>query len=283
MLRTLMSALPIVGASVLLASCAGASSGGAGGATANGPVPNASAMAPAEDVVTRDVVYATVNGDTVTGYLAEPLTQATAPLPSVVMIHEWWGLNDNIRMMARRLAGEGYRVLAVDLYGGHTAQTPAEAGTMASAVGHDPQAAEANLKQAADYLIRHEHATKVGILGWCFGGGWSLRGALAMPSEIDAAVVYYGQPITDASRLQALDAPLLGIYGGRDQGIPVDTVRAMESQLKQLGKDVTIFVYPAASHAFANPSGRSYQPEAAEDAWKRTLSFLAAQLKGAQG
>jgi carboxymethylenebutenolidase len=244
------------------------------------PVPNAADRAPAQDVVARDVGYVSMGGGTVTGYLVRPTAAGGTPLPGIVMIHEWWGLNDNIRTMARRLAGEGYAVLAVDLYGGKTAQTPQEAQTLMAAATRDPAANLANLRAAMAYLADHEHAPKVGIIGWCFGGGWSLRGALNDPGRVDAAVVYYGQPVTDPEQLAHLDAPLLGLYGGQDQGIPVARVREMEQALKTLGKDVTFQIYPDAAHAFANPSGTSYRPEAAEDAWRRTTEFLARTLKG---
>lgn len=244
------------------------------------PVSNASEQAPAQDVVAREVNYATVNGQPVTGYLVRPTTAGDRPLPAVVMIHEWWGLNDNIRMMARRLAGEGYAVLAVDLYGGKSAQSPQEAQQLMAAAMQAPEAATENLRGAAQYLAGREKAPKIGIVGWCFGGGWSLRGALAMPQRIDAAVMYYGQPITEAAQLRALDAPLLGLFGAEDQGIPVEKVREMERTLESLGKQVTVQVYPGAGHAFANPSGNAYRPEAAKDAWKRTLDFFARNLKG---
>jgi carboxymethylenebutenolidase len=243
------------------------------------PVANAADLAPAQDVVARQVSYTTSGGQPVNGYLARPTAAGDSAIPAVVMIHEWWGLNDNVRTMARRLAGEGYAVLAVDLYGGKVAQTPQEAQQLMAAATQDPQSATANLRAAMDYLADQQHAPRIGILGWCFGGGWSLRGALAAPERIDAAVVYYGQPVTDASQLARLDAPLLGLYGEADQGIPVARVREMEAQLKQLGKDATFQIYPGAAHAFANPSGTSYQPEAAEDAWRRTTEFLAQKLK----
>ena len=118
----------------------------------------------------------------------------------------------------------------------------------------------------------------MGVIGWCFGGGWSFRTALALPDAIDAAVIYYGEPVTDRDRLDALEMPILGLFGGADQGIPVARVREMEAALDALGKDATIVVYDGANHAFANPSGRRYDAEAAEDAWTRTTAFLAEHL-----
>ena len=111
-------------------------------------------------------------------------------------------------------------------------------------------------------------------IGWCFGGAWSLNTALAMPDTLDAAVIYYGHLVTDPERLETLQMPILGLFGAEDQGIPLDSVEAFSSALETLGKDATIVVYPGADHAFANPSGHNYQPEAAEAAWRETVSFL---------
>ncbi|HET6229626.1 MAG TPA: dienelactone hydrolase family protein [Longimicrobiaceae bacterium] len=242
------------------------------------PAPNASAAEPRRPVTAEEVTYATVDGKPVRGYLARPSGGAGNNLPALVVIHEWWGLNDNVRMMTRRLAGEGYQALAVDLYGGEAAATPAQATALMRASMANPAGGQDNLKQAAAYL-RSRGAPKLGVIGWCFGGGWSLESALFMPDQVDADVVYYGRPVTDRARLAALRAPLLGLYGGLDQGIPVATVRQMETELRALGKNVDIHVYPDANHAFANPSGQSYNPAAAEDAWRRTVVFFNQHLQ----
>lgn len=241
------------------------------------PAANASALEPRQDVVSREVVYGTLDGKPLRGYLSRPL-DARGPLPAVLVIHEWWGLNDNVRMMTRRLAGEGYLALAVDMYGGETAATPEEARALMMAVMEDREAGARNLREGAEFL-RRQGATRVGTLGWCFGGGWSLQAALRMPEQVDAAVVYYGQPVTEREELARLDAPLLGLFGAEDRGIPPARVREMEAVLEELGKDVEIRVYEGAKHAFANPSGEAYDPEAARDAWERTVAFLDRHLK----
>ncbi len=237
----------------------------------------AATTAPTEEVSGEEVVYGTVDGKPLRGYLAHP-TGAADTLPGILVIHEWWGLNDNIRAMARRLAGEGYAALAVDLYGGESAQDPQAARRLMQAAMQDRQAGIRNLAAAADFL-RARGAERLGVIGWCFGGGWSLQTALQLPEQVDAAVMFYGQPVTDPHELARLDAPLLGLFGGEDGGIPVDTVRRMETELERLGRQVTIHVYPEASHAFANPSGQLYDAAAAEDAWRRTTAFFAAHLK----
>jgi carboxymethylenebutenolidase len=243
--------------------------------TAN-PSP-AATIAPRQAVEGHDAAYGTLDGAPLRGYVAHP-SAGHAGLPGLVVVHEWWGLNDNVRAMARRLAGEGYVVLAVDLYGGKVGTTSDESVALMKAAVGDPARILANLRLAAEHLRRAEKAPRVGVLGWCFGGGWALQGALDPGAAVDAAVVYYGRPVTDAAELGRLRAPLLGLYGEQDQGIPVAAVREMEAALGRLGKRATIVVYPNAAHAFANPTGERYRPEAAEDAWRRTVAFLAAEL-----
>jgi carboxymethylenebutenolidase len=242
------------------------------------PVANpASQTAPAVEVEASDVQYATVDGRPVTGYLARPAA-VTGPRPGLIVIHEWWGLNDNIRAMTRRLAGEGYLALAVDLYAGQVAADRDTALSLMTATNEHPAAAEDNLRQAYAYLADQRGAPAVGSIGWCFGGGWSLSTALLLPDRLDAAVIYYGHLVSDPQRLATLEMPILGLFGEQDQGIPLDSVRAFENALRELGKDAKIVVYPGADHAFANPSGRNYQPETAEKAWLETVAFLEGAL-----
>jgi len=244
------------------------------------PVSNeASETEPASEVVSEEVVYATVDGSEATGYLARP-AGAEGPLPGLIVIHEWWGLNDNIRTMTDRLAGEGYVALAVDLYGGQTAADPDGAQSLMQAAMQNVPAAEENLRQAFAYLEGEAQATRIGTIGWCFGGGWSLNTALLLPDQVDATVIYYGRLTDDRDRLATLQMPILGLFGAEDQGITVESVEAFEEALQALDKDAEIHIYAGANHAFANPSGTSYQPEAAEDAWNRTVAFLAEHLKG---
>lgn len=241
------------------------------------PVENAAGdNQPSSEVVTETVTYATVNGNEITGYMAKP-AEAEGDLPALIVIHEWWGLNDNIRMMTRRLAGEGYVALAVDLYNGKVAESPDSAGTYARAVEQEPSVD--NLQQAYNFLSENHNATSVGTIGWCFGGGWSLQASLAMPDNVDATVIYYGRLVTDAAELQTLNSPVLGIFGAEDDGIPPSTVNEFEAALDEAGIQNSIHIYDGAGHAFANPSGTRYQEEAAEDAWQKTVAFLAEHLK----
>ncbi len=138
---------------------------------------------------------------------------------------------------------------------------------------------EENLRAAHTYLRSLAGIGKVGSVGWCFGGGWSLRTAVMLGDELDAAVIYYGRVVTDDT-LATVGAPVLGHFGSEDQGIPIDGVRAFEARMQDLAKEATIHVYEGANHAFANPSGTRYDAEAAELAWNRTLEFFAAHLGG---
>ncbi|MGH8281724.1 MAG: dienelactone hydrolase family protein, partial [Gammaproteobacteria bacterium] len=185
------------------------------------PVANpVSEARPATPIQHGEVVYATVNGKPVRGYLAEPL-HAKGNLPGIIVIHEWWGLNANIRSMADQLAGEGYVALAVDLYGGHAATTSAAAEELMRGVLAHKDAAASNLRQAYGYLHDTVHASRIGVIGWCLGGGWSLQTALMLPDKIDAAVMYYGRPVDDVAVLSKMKMPLLGFFGEQDKGITV--------------------------------------------------------------
>ncbi len=237
----------------------------------------AAAVAPVGEVATETVAYGSIDGREIHGFLARPA--GTEPAAGILVIHEWWGLNDNIRSMARQLAGEGYAALAVDLYEGKVAETRDEAARLARASGEAPDRGRDNLRQAWRYLKEERGLGKVGVIGWCFGGGWSLETALLLGEGIDAVVIYYGRVSTDREVLAALAAPVLGIFGVLDQGIPVATVREFQVALDGLGKTASIHVYEDADHAFANPSGTRYNEKAASDAWRKTLQFFDQTLR----
>lgn len=211
------------------------------------------------------------------GYLARPDDDGT--YPAVLMIHEWWGLNDNIRHMADILAGHGYVVFAVDLYDGEVATDSSRAGELAGSVRSNPDEALAKMDRAVAALREMPETTdRVASLGWCFGGGQSLQLSLS-ETALDATVIYYGSLTTDESELQRIDGPVLGVFGEADQSIPVETVREFEQTLEELGVDHEIHVYEGAPHAFANPSGGRFHPEATMDAWGKTLDFLDRYLR----
>ena len=243
------------------------------------PTPTPVAMAePAVPVTAQDVTYATVEGESVTGYLARPENPENGELPAIVAIHEWWGLNDNIKATARRLAGEGYTVLAVDLYGGEVAAEPDKAKELMRSVMDTPGPAQDNLSQAAQFLTDEYSAPAVGSIGWCFGGNWSLRAGLLLP-DLDAIAIYYGQLILAPEALDGIAAPLIGFFGEDDSSISVQDVENFESTLENLGKVSDINLYPGVGHAFANPSGQNYDAAAAEDAWEKTTAFFETYLQ----
>ncbi len=233
---------------------------------------------PGRDVVSDSrIAYAEVDDELVYGHFVFP-ADMIEPLPAVIMIHEWWGLNDNVRAMADRLAGEGYIVLAVDLYSGQTAKSAEAARQLMLSVVERPEFASENIRQAYEFVSKTAGAPRIASLGWCFGGGWSLNTALLFPDELDAAVIFYGQVTDDVNKLLPLDVPILGLFGAEDTGIPVASVQSFEAALQRLRKEYDIQIYPGVGHAFANPTGANYNAEAAEDAWKRTLEFLGKNL-----
>jgi len=242
-------------------------------------VPSGAADGATGVVVGEELPYADVDGSLVRGYFAAPGDMAE-PRPAVIMIHEWWGLNDNIRAMADRLAAEGYMVLAVDLYGGRTADTPAAARELMMELLEKQDQAEENLSQAYAFL-QEVGAPGVASLGWCLGGHWSLRTALLFPERLDAAVIYYGQVILEEELLEPLDVPVLGLFAAEDTGITLDSVQAFRAAMDGMRKDLTLKIYPGVGHAFANPTGRNFDADAAEDAWALTLGFLADHLPSA--
>ncbi len=222
--------------------------------SAHGDKPKETALTSEKGITTAEIDYF----EGARGFLARP--SAPGIYPGVVMIHEWWGLNDNVRNEAQKLAREGYVVLAVDLYYQNSAQTPEEARALVGSF--DQERGIINMLAAKDYLLEVEKAPNVASLGWCFGGGQSLQ--LSLNADL----------VTDKDELRFIDWPVLGIFASEDQGIPVSVVREFEAALNELGVVNEIHVYEGADHAFANPSGERYNAAAADDAWEKTLAFL---------
>ncbi|MDH3848183.1 MAG: dienelactone hydrolase family protein [Gammaproteobacteria bacterium] len=237
----------------------------------------AALVEPQREITAERLAYAEVDDEVVYGHFAFP-SDMIEPLPAVIMIHEWWGLNDNIRAMAERLAAEGYIVLAVDLFGGEAATSPEVARQLMLRAVENRDSVTSNIEQAYRFVKETAGAPRIASLGWCFGGGWSFNTAVMFPQDLDAAVIYYGQVTDDEARLSPLDVPILGLFGSADRGIKLESVRRFEGALERLGKDYEIHVYEGAGHAFANPSGRNFNAGYAEDAWTRTLEFLSDRL-----
>ncbi len=215
--------------------------------------------------------------ETVNGILYTP--EGKGPFPALVVIHEWWGLNDWVKEQASKLADQGYVALAIDLYRGKVATTPEEAHEIMRGVPSDR--ANRDLLAASSYLRSQKNVapTKVGVIGWCMGGGYALDLAIADP-KLKAAVINYGHLASDKATLQKINAAILGIFGGQDKGIPPADVNKFEADLKALGKPVEIKIFPDAGHAFENPNNKQgYRADDARQAWELTTVFLAKNLK----
>jgi len=206
------------------------------------------------------------------GYLVKPMEGS----PGVVMIHEWWGLNQNIKNMAHDMASEGFTVLAVDLYDGNVADNAADARTYATNVRNDMDTALAHLSAATNYL-RDTGSESVASMGWCFGGGMSMQ--LALNEEMDATVIYYGAVETDEEVLSSISWPVLGVFGEDDTAIPVESVRAFDLAMDTVGIENDVYIYEGVGHAFANPSNPGHDVEKTKDAWMKTVEFLKKNLE----
>lgn len=201
------------------------------------------------------------------------------PFPAIIVIHEWWGLNDWVKEQAAKLADQGYEALAIDLYRGKVATTPDMAHEIMRGVPEDR--AKRDLHAAFEYLASQPNVKKdrIGAIGWCMGGGYSLDVALQEPT-LAADVINYGHLATDPDALKKINSPIIGLFGAQDQGIPPADVKKFGATLDQLGKKESIKIYDDAGHAFENPNNKTgYRQADAADAWQRTVSFLAENLK----
>ncbi len=216
--------------------------------------------------------------DSSLGYLVYPSSTTDKKFPAVIMIHEWWGINDNIRSMANILAKQGYVVLAVDLFKGQSAKEQNQAMQLVRAASNNPEQSISNLEAAVKYVssLPFVDGSKISSIGWCFGGGQSLQ--LALHSEqhpLVATILYYGTPlVTDKQELSKIKWPVLGIFGDKDQSIPLSKIQQFKAALDGTGISNEIHIYKGLGHAFANPSGGNYAPNETVDAWQKTLAFL---------
>ena len=209
-------------------------------------------------------------------FVAWPPGRSAAP--AVIVVHEWWGLNAQIRDVARRFARQGYLAIVPDLYHGPVASDPEKAHELSRGV--EPEIALADLEGAVRWIRSQPRTAKarIGVIGFCMGGEYSLKLALAS-REIAAAVMFYGRPETDPAKLATLEAPLQAHFGVADQGIPMARVEEFRAALDGTGKTAEIYTYPGAGHAFMHEGRPSYHPDAARQAWARTLAFYQRHLK----
>ena len=196
------------------------------------------------------------------------------PEACLIVIHEWWGLNDYIKLETEKYfdsLGQTL-VLAIDLYDGKVAETREKASEYVRQV--TDERSRAIIGSVLDYCKKID---KLGTIGWCFGGAWSLKTSIQAGKQSDACVIYYGTPVKTADELAPLKAPVLGLFGKQDAYINEELIGQFEALTKATGKDFEYIFYDA-DHAFANPSSTRYHDEAAKEANKVSLAFLRDKL-----
>ena len=226
----------------------------------------------------KTISYKRPDGKSVNGYLAEP---AGGKGPGVVVIQEWWGLNDQIRGVADMLAKAGYRALVPDLYRGKATVDAKEAEHLMTGLNFGDAAGQ-DIRGAVQFL--KQDSAKVGVTGFCMGGALTVLAAVNVP-EADATVPWYGFPPLEYVDASKVKAPMLGHYATKDEFFPIAKADELEKKLRTAGAKVEFHKYDA-KHAFANETANEkklppleYNPKAAEQAWKRTMDFLAKNLK----
>jgi carboxymethylenebutenolidase len=231
---------------------------------------------PAMAATSKDVSYKS-GDETVHAILYTP--EGKGPFPGIVVIHEWWGLNDWVKGQASKLADQGYAALAIDLYRGKVATTPEEAHEIMRGVPEDR--AKRDLEAAFQFLAAQPNVkpNRIGAIGWCMGGGYALDLALEEP-RLAADVINYGAMPTDPAAISKINAPMIGFFGALDRGITPDDVKQFGAAMDKLGKKIDVTIYPDAGHAFENPNNKDgYRAADAADAWSKTVVFLASTLK----
>jgi carboxymethylenebutenolidase len=213
--------------------------------------------------------------ETASGYLALP--DDAGRKPAIVVIQDWIGLGDFVKGKAVDFARKGYVALAVDLYRGKVATDDDTAHQLMRGLPEDR--AMRDLQAAFDYLRSRNDVdpARIGSVGWCMGGGYSLALALAQP-KLAGTVMYYGRLVTDDATIKSLAVPLLGNFGGQDKGIPPESVKAFEAKAKAAGKSIDFKIYPDAGHGFASSKGAIREADA-KDADARTDAFFEKVLK----
>ena len=246
-------------------------------------MPKLSAGAPAAvhpplEITQTDVQYALIKGQLVHGYLSQP-AQKHDGAPGLILIHMWWGLDQHMRDLADQLARQGYVVLAVDLFNGHTTRDRTKAAHLADVADANPTGTLSNLEQAVSYMTAQQHVDNLGVIGWSFGGRWAFQIASDLPQDFNALAVFYAPPYTEPSQLALLRMPILAFFGGRDPFVPLAVVNKFQWAAGLASANLTIHIYPDANTAFDDPGSTAYNQRDADDAWRQLESFLAANLK----
>jgi carboxymethylenebutenolidase len=216
------------------------------------------------------------NGDTATGYLAEP---ESGHGPGVIVLQEWWGMDDSVRRYADRFAEAGFFALAPDLYHGETTEQPDEAEQKMMAMNMDQATKE--MRGAVDFLKQQEgvEGDGIGAVGFCLGGGLAVWAASAH-DDVDAVVTYYYVMPHGKPDFSKVNAPVLGHFGTADDFVPVDDAKSLEQELNDAGAEASFEFYEGAGHAFANDHDRlgTYDKDKSESAWQKTVDFFKKHL-----
>ena len=235
--------------------------------------PSIADIPPAIEVTGYEIAYGDAAVRINNGYFVLP-ADVGEPLPGILLIHDQWGLNDTIRAMARRLSGEGYAVLAIDLFEGETADSAGQADALVGRFLGDRAAVLANIGQARAWLQENGLPPRIAVVGFGYGGEWALRAALNAGEGINATVMFYGRVVSNSSELETLRAPVLGIFAQQDDRIPLRDVTQFRSRLRDLGSGNAVLIHPNVGYDFANPDSAAYDHEAAVENWNNAVRFL---------
>lgn len=231
------------------------------------------------DAVTNTRI-ANAKGPEIRAYVVRPATPG--PHPAIIMVHEFWGVRSDLQGKADDLAARGYLVVAPDLFRGRTTNSVPSA--IYNVVSNPPEQVDVDVDAVYQWLAQQPdvQANRIAIMGFCFGGGAAIRYSVTNP-KLAATIVFYGMPITEAQKLKGLSGPVLGIFGGADTSIPVDSVRAFEASLKSAGVVNEISIYDGEPHAFVKDMDGIRAGGAQGQAWEQLVNFLEAHLKHSAG
>ena len=229
------------------------------------------------DVIAENLPYAEVGDELIYGYFAFPANMVE-PLPAVLLVHDRWGLNDDVRNNVERLAAGGYIVLGVDLFSGEAADDLSSARQLEIAVVENREIAQENINQAIEFVKTSSSPPSVSIVGFGFGGGWALNSAIDQPEALGAAISYYGQVPTEDTQIQSLDVPYLGFFSESDNAVPIATAREFSEKASAMSKDVEIRTFADARRGFAEESAETFDANASNEAWSHMLEFLDARV-----
>ncbi len=228
-------------------------------------------------ILTHENIEFAANGGTASGYLAKPVDGG--PYPGVVVIQEWWGLNPNICDIANRIAAEGYVALAPDLFHGSVTAEPDEAQKLMMSLQEPNALVDMSGAVAALQSRDDVRSDRIGVTGFCLGGGMSLLLAMNNPA-VRAAAPFYGVPGAGMGDAGQIQGAVMGFYAGHDDWITGEVVDGIQSALNGAGVRNEIHMYPDSHHGFFNDTSPDvHDPDAAADAWDKLKAFFAAELQ----